>query len=222
MRFLGVILLLVGGVAFAVGLFSGLGALFSWNGRHPVESHAIDEGMTTHMLTPFPGRRYTISVQAVFDREGREEREGVIVVEAKMPLVVRVKDSAGTKLAEVMGWLDPNEPPNVLYGQVARPSSHPPELVVERLVGPFTAASSAPLTVEVDVEPDRLGSGRVLSRRLVIHDDAFPGAIRNAFILAGGGGIAFAVGSILVALGFVSRRRRRRADRRGIRQAKSV
>ena len=222
MRYLGVFLLLIGGVGFAFGLFSGWGALFSWNGRHPVESRPLDEGLTTHMLTPVPGRRYTISVQVVFDREGREERDGIVLVEAKMPLVIRVKDGAGTKLAETVGWLDPNEPPNVLHGQGARPSRHPPELVVERLVGPFTAASSAPLTVEVDVEADRIGTARVVSRRLVIHDDAFPRSVWNAFVLAGVGGLAFAVGSILLALGFVVRRRRRRADRRGIPLTKSV
>jgi hypothetical protein len=208
-RLIGVVLSLVGLVVVVVGTFSGCGSLFSWNGRHAVLAHALSEGHTTHELVPVEGRRYTIGIQVVFDREGLQSRDGIAVVEAKMPLVVRVKDASGTTRAETAGWLDPNEPPNVLYGQAARESMRGPmpELAVERLVGPFTAASDAPLAVDVDLGPDRIGTAHVVERRLVIHDDAWPPSIRNAFIAAGVGATAFVFGIALVVVGWFKRRR---------------
>jgi hypothetical protein len=220
--FLGILMLVV-------GMFNGCGALFTWNGRHPIAVVPLpstlsslpappdvsgvggEEAPVTHTLTPVPGRRYTLIVEAVFDREGLAKgADGVTIVEAKMPLVVRAKDGAGTSLAQVAGWLDPNEPPNVLYGQAAHESIHrrgpTADLSVTRLVGPFTAASASPITVEVSLGADRLGRAEVLSRRLVIHDDAVPGAIRNAFIVAGAGAVAFLAGLVVIAVEWFRRR----------------
>jgi hypothetical protein len=204
----GVVLVLLGLVVSVFGMFSGCGALFSWNGRHEIDVQELPVGASSHKLVPEAGRRYTVSVQVVFDREGLTKVEGVTQVEAKMPLVVRVKDAAGTSLAEVRGWLDPNEPPNVLLGQSARESIRGPttELYVERIVGPFIAASVAPLSVDVDLGPDRIDAARIVKRRLVIHDDALPGSIRNAFVAAGAGVIAFVAGLVLVVIGWFRRR----------------
>jgi hypothetical protein len=212
-RLLGVFFLLLGIVAGVVGTFSGCGALFSWNGRHEVRSEPLGDVATRTTLIPEAGRRYTLAIEVVFDRADLPREGGVIQVEAKMPLVATVKDAAGTKLAQVAGWLDPEEPPNVLYGQAApevrgRP---PPELVVVRLVGPFTAASTAPLTVDVNLGPDRIGKAKIQSRRLVIHDDALPPAIRNAFIFSMGGGLSFLAGVILLVAAWLRRRAARRA-----------
>ena len=189
----------------------------------------LGEGRVVERLTPVPGRRYTVSVQVRFEREGLEQREGVTVVEAKMPLVVRVKDPAGTTRAEMIGWLDPAEPPNVLYGQSAqeprrlpRPAGSAgtprgatngqamPELAVERLVGPFVASSDAPLSIEVDLGPDRVGRARIAERRLVIYDDALPPKVWNAFVLAAGGGALLVAGLVLLVAGWFRRRGGRR------------
>jgi hypothetical protein len=212
-RPIGLVCLLLGLLAFVVGTFSGCGSLFSWNGRHPVGAHFLGEGRSVKTLMPEPGRRYTVSVQAVFDREGLESREGMTVVESKMPLVVRVKDPGGTVRAEVNGWLDPNEPPNVLYGQSAHEAQGPisaramPELVVERLVGPFIVASKEPLSVEVDLGADRIGQAHVIGRRLVFYDDALPPKIRNAFLAAAAGGAALFIGAALLVTSWWRRRR---------------
>jgi hypothetical protein len=222
------VLLLVGLVGGVVATFMGFGSLFAWNGRHAVDVVPLGEGPTSRKLVTEPGRRYTVSVQVVFDREGLPKREGVTVVEATMPLVVRVKDPAGTVRAEVTGWLDPNEPPNVLYGQAAHEarSPHPstpthagmPELVVERLVGPFISSDRGPLDVNVDLGPDRIGVARVLERRLVIYDDTLPPNIRNAFIVAGAGVAAFIAGAALIVVGWFRRRGTTRKRRGGIRR----
>lgn len=228
-RVIGVILFFLGLLAVVVGGFNGYGTLFSWNGRHPVDVIALGEGRVVEKLTPVPGRRYTVSVQVRFEREGLEHREGITVVEAKMPLAVRVKDPAGTTRAEVVGWLDPAEPPNVLYGhsvqeprRLPRPagsaatsrwgrsSQATPELAVERLVGPFAASSDAPLSIEVDLGPDRVGRARIAERRLVIYDDALPPKVWNAFLLAGGGGALLVAGLVLLVAGWFRRRGSRR------------
>jgi hypothetical protein len=213
-RLLGVILVLVGLVAAVVGTFSGCGSLFSWNGRHAIETLPLGDTATRHTLSPEPGRRYTLSVEAVFDREGLPKREGIVEVDAKMPLVATVKDSGGTTLASVAGWLDPKEPPSVLRGQSVRDDVRGPlpELVAARIVGPFTAASSAPLQIDVNLGPDRTGTARITQRRLVIHDDALPPTIRNAFIIAVAGALAFVAGGIVLVLGWFRRRAPRRVS----------
>ncbi len=209
---LGVVLLLLGLVAAVVGTFSGCNSLFTWNGRHAVEVMPLGEGPTTRELVPWGGRRYTVSVQVVFDREGLPESEGMPVVHAKMPLVVQVKDRMGTTLAQAAGWLDPAERPNVLYGQAAPPSQRGPmpELLVERLVGPFASAGDQPLSVYVDLGADRVGEARIASRRLVIYDDRLPPSIRNSFVVAAVGALAFLAGVVLVAMGWWRRRARRK------------
>ncbi|HVJ92918.1 MAG TPA: hypothetical protein VM580_24120 [Labilithrix sp.] len=229
MRLAGVVLVLLGLVATVLGTFSGCGSLFSWNGRHATAFFPLEEGANTQTLVPEPGRRYTVSVQVVFEREGLVVREGAAVVQSRMPLVVRVKDPHGTTRAESMGWLDPGEPPNVLYGGAARPSAHAPpsamkpgtpELVVERLVGPFMSSDRTPLSVVVDLGADRIDSARILERRLVIYDDKLPPTIRNAFIVAVAGLGALASGVVLLVVGWF--RRRGALKRGGIRSRKIV
>ncbi|MBX3197674.1 MAG: hypothetical protein KF894_05985 [Labilithrix sp.] len=231
MRRFGFVLVLLGLIGIIVGAFNGSGSLFAWNGRHPIDTFALDGAPTVRTLVPEPGRRYTVSVQVTFERAGLELHEGATLVEAKMPLVVRVKDPAGNTRAEAVGWLDPGEPPNVLYGQAvpnARTSQHPdertgsgptseapsggrlarppPELVVERLVGPFVASSEEPLSVAVDLGPDRVGRARIAERRLVIYDDALPPNIRNAFVVAGVGVVVFLAGLVVLVVAWFRRR----------------
>ncbi len=82
--------------------------------------------------------------------------------------------------------------------------------MVERLVGPFMAATAAPVTIEVDLGPDRVGQVPILARRVVIHDDALPGSIRTAALAAGAGTIVAAAGLVLLLLGWWRSRGRRK------------
>jgi hypothetical protein len=215
-RAVGVLLLFVGLIASVVGFFSGCGTLFTWNGRHVIDVQTLpDDVAYSKTFVPEPGRRYTLAIHVVFDRETAPKVDGSAKPEVKMSVVARVKDSVGTKLADVTGWVDPNEPPNVLYGQAVPDSvtvargDQAPELFVERLIGPFSSASAAPLVIEVNLGPDRIGSQRILHRRLVLHDDAIPSSIRNAFILGSGGVALFLTGFILGFLGWWKRRKPR-------------
>jgi hypothetical protein len=209
-RLAGVFTFLIGLVAVVVGTFNGCGSLFTFNGRHVVGSRAIDrtDGPIHQPLLPTAGRRYTLAVQVVFDREDLPRDEGLVRVEARMPLVVQVKDGTGRALTQVSGWLDPNEPPNVLYGQAAHESTRGPmpDLLVERLVGPFIATSSDPISIDVEIGPDRVGSAQITSRRLVVHDDALPASIRNAFIVAATGSAVLFAGVVLIGVGFFAKR----------------
>lgn len=212
MRGSGVALFLIGLLAVIVCTMNGCGQFFTWSGRNAIESVPLAEGHTHHSFTPWGGRRYTVAIQAVFDPDQVEERDGMGAVEAKMSLVVRVKDKAGTTLAETTGWLDPNERPNVFYTRQLRKQVRggPREIAVERLVGPFLCASDDPLDVDVDLGPDRVGRVPILERRLVIHDDALPPAIRNAAIGAAAGAISGTAGFVLLVIGWWRGRRRRK------------
>jgi hypothetical protein len=215
-RAVGVLLLFVGLIASVVGFFSGCGTLFSWNGRHAIDAQQLpDDVAYSKTFVPEPGRRYTLAIHVVFDRESVPKVEGSAKPEAKMSLVARVKDSAGTKLADVTGWLDPNEPPNVLYGQAVPDSvteargEKAPDLFVERIVGPFSSASAAPLVIEVNLGPDRVGRHRILHRRLILHDDALPSSIRNAFVLGSCGVVLFLAGFVIGFMGWWKKRKPR-------------
>jgi hypothetical protein len=135
------------------------------------------------------------------------------VVEAQLPLVASLEDSSGVAVAKVVGWLDPNEPPTVLYGHSAnknqrRPAgAGPTELVAERLVGPFTALDDRAVMFVVDLGPDRMGKASVKEARCVVYDDALPVSIRAAFGAAVAGGVALFLGVIMLLLGLRSRRR---------------
>jgi hypothetical protein len=212
-RAAGLVLIFVGLIAVIVGTMSGCGTFFGWNGRHAVDAVALAEGRTTRTLTPAPGRRYTVSVQVVFDRESVELKDGVADLHASFPLVVRVTDKHRTVRAETAGWLDPTEPPNVPYGEAVKEGEKSrTELSVERLVGPFIASSHEPLSVDVELGADRIGRARVAERRLVIYDDALPPRIKTAFTLAGVGAAALLAGVALTVAGWL---RGRRSPRRG-------
>lgn len=215
MRPAGFVLVFLGIVMLIVGTFNGCGSLFTWNGKHAIATVPLpapapgDADAVKCSLAPFPGRRYTLSVEVAFERDGLPVgADGLPIVEAKLPLVVRAKDGVGTSLAEVAGWLDPSEPPNVLFGQSAPASTRgsTSELTVGRLVGPFGAASTSPIAIEVNLGADRVGRARILSRRLVIHDDALPGAIRSALLVAAGGAVSLLTGVFALVFGWFRRR----------------
>lgn len=208
-RIVGIFLLVVGLVAAGGGFFFGCGGLFAWNGRHPVDVRALAEGDSRQTLVPEAGRKYTVAVQIVFEREGREEHEGALLVDARFPLTVRVRDKQSTVLAEAVGWFDPNEAPTVLYGQAIRPG-RPPELSAERLIGPFIASSEGSLEIAVTLGPDRVGAVPVRERRLVIYDDSIPSSVKGAFAGATTGIVGVIAGSVTLAIDIFRRRARRR------------
>lgn len=205
-RRLGLFLVVAGLVATVIGIASGCGSLFSFNGRHPILLHGLSPG--TPLRQAFPakaGRRYTLAVQIVFEREGLAESNGALVVEAQFPLVATLESTT----VKTVGWIDPNEPPNVLYGQSANPhvrrprGAGPVELVVERLVGPYVATADGELRYVVDLGPDRLAKAPVKEARVVIYDDTLPSSVTVAFVAAGAGVIAFISGTILLLLGLL-------------------
>ncbi len=215
MRLFRVVLVYLGLVMLVVGTFNGCSTLFTWNGRHPLAVVPLADEAVTHTLTPAAGRRYTLSVEVVFDREGLDATEdGIASVQAQLPLVVHVTDAAGTSLANVVGTLDPNESPNVLYGKGAHEGMRGgmPELVAARLIGPFAATSPSSIRIDVTLGADRLAAAPITARRLVIHDDAWPSPIRNAFLVAGIGAVVLFSGTVLVVRGWIrdARRQRRR------------
>lgn len=214
MRITGAALLFFGLVLGVVGLFNGCNGLFTWNGRHAISLAPLAaEGPTKTSFVPEGGVRYTLAVQVVFDRAATTRKDETSAVEAHMPLVVTVKDGHGTSLAQTSGWVDPNEPPNVLYGAAAKESRRMPELAVERLVGPFMAASVAPLDVFIDLGPDQTGGTPILERRLAIYDDKIPPSIKG-FLAAGGVGVLLFFAGIGVSLvGFFRRRKKKRLIR---------
>jgi hypothetical protein len=218
-RLAGTLVAFAGLVLLVVGLFSGCGALFSWNGRHAVDVRAITPGTPlAYPLSPEPGRRYTVAVQVVFDRTSVPDREPEeakgATVSAKLPIVARVTDGRGVSLAETTGWIDPEEAPTVLSGAhpTARQSAST-ELIAERMVGSFPTSTTDPIDVRIDLGEDRVGTTRIREARLVVYDDVMPPSIKRALAAAAVGGVAFAFGVALVFVSFF----RGRARRGGIR-----
>ena len=213
-RSLGLFLVVFGLVATVVGMASGCGSLFSFSGRHPVAVFAITPG--TPLVQSFVAKhncRYTLAVQVVFDRAGLSEQGGASQVEAKFPLAASLEET------KISGWLDPNEPPSVLYGGSRDPNEKrpkdvgPQELLVERLVGPVLSNVDHTLPMSIDLGTDRIGRAHIHEARAVLYDDALPPSITLAFTAAAAGIVALLVGAGL----FVStplRSRRARARRR--------
>jgi hypothetical protein len=208
------LLVALGLVALVVGVMSGCGTLFSYNGRHPIAVQPFVAG--TPLRHTFPGkagRRYTVAVHVVFDRDAVPESDGQLVVEARLPLVASIEDGTGLPAARIVGWIDPSEPPTVLYGHVAtarqrRPmSAGPEELVAERLVGPYMAVKDREVAYLVELGPDEVGKARIQETRVVVYDDALPPSITVAFAAAGAGGLALIIGCLLLFLGLFRARR---------------
>lgn len=206
--------MVVGLVAVVVGMASGCGTLFSYNGRHPVLVEPLVPGTPVRKAFPAKaGKRYTLAVHVVFEREGLPESNGQVVVEAKLPIVASIEDSSGVAVAKVVGWLDPNEAPTVLYGHSASANQRrpidvgPAELVAERLVGPYSVAVDRDLTYAVDLGLDRLGKATVKQARVVIYDDRLPVSITIAFVAAGAGALVLLTGVIPLLSGVLRSRR---------------
>lgn len=213
-RRLAFFLVLVGIVAVVIGSASGCGTLFSFNGRHPIEVRPVVLG--TPLRSSFrakAGKRYTIAVHVVFEREGLAELNGQMVVEAQLPLDASIEDSSGVAVAKAVGWLDPNVPPTVLYGHGA--SAHqrrpmgvaPAELVAERLVGPITVSSDRDVPYAVSLGRDSVGRAQIKEVRMVLYDDTLPVSISIAFGAAAAGVIALVVGTIMLFFGLFRARR---------------
>lgn len=213
-RRLAFVLVIAGLVLLVVGTASGCGSLFSFNGRHAVEVQPIVLGAPLRSsFRAKAGKRYTIAVHVVFEREGLAELNGQMVVEAQLPLDASIEDSSGVAVARVVGWLDPNVPPTVLYGHGA--SAHqrrpmgvaPAELVAERLVGPITVASDRDVPYAVSLGRDSVGRAPIKEARMVLYDDTLPVSISVAFAAAAGGFVALVVGTIMLFFGLFRARR---------------
>lgn len=202
MRIVGTLLVAIGLLLLVSGSLLGCGALFSWNGKHLVETHAVEsEKPFVHSMTPEPGRRYSFAVQVVFERTE-------VAPAAKLSLVARIVDKSGAKHGETVGWIDPDEPPTVVYG-VHQAS----ELYAERVIGAFHATTREPVEVRVELGADRTGTTRILERRVVVYDDVTPGPIKRALWGAAAGGVLFVAGIAVLFVSFF----RGRARRGGIR-----
>lgn len=201
----------------------GCGSLFSFNGRHPIAVYPLTPG--TPLRSSFAaqeGKRYTLAVHVVFDREGLPETDGQILVEAKLPIVASIDDGSGVAVVKIVGWIDPSEPPTVLYGHAAASAQRrpmgvaPAELVAERLVGPYRVPAPRDVAFAVDLGPDQVGKARVTASRVALYDDALPRSITIAFVAASAGVVAFLSGTILLLLGVF------RASRGGTRRRQVV
>ncbi len=213
-------LVALGLVALVVGMASGCGTLFSYNGRHALFVEPLVPGVPLRKAFPAKaGKRYTLAVHVVFEREGLAEVNGQLQVLAQLPLVASIEDTSGVAVAKAVGWIDPNEPPTVLYGHASEAHQRrpmgigPAELVAERLVGPYVPALDREVTYAVDLGPDRIAESRIKEARLVIYDDALPRSIALAFAAAGAGAVALAAGAIMLLFGVF--RSRRGGKRRG-------
>lgn len=203
MRLVGTFLTLAGLVLLVSGSLLGCGAFFSWNGRHLIETKAIEPDRSfVHTIAPEPGRRYSAAVQVVFERSDAPPA-------AKMSIVAHMTDKAGAKLGETVGWIDPDEPPTVVYG--IHQSS---ELYAERGLGAFHAVSRDPVEVRVDLGADRTGTTRIVETRLVVYDDVTPSPIKRALWGAAAGGTMFVVGLAVLFASFFRGRARRGGIRR--------
>lgn len=207
-RTLGLFLLVFGLVATIIGTASGCGSLFSFNGRHAIAVHPLIPGAPLRQTIPGKsGTRYTLAVQVLFEREGLPEANGALVVEAHFPLVASLEG------AKAVGWLDPNEPPTVLYGQSTNPNvrrphgAGPVELLAERLVGPYLAPFDQDLGFIVDLGTDRLARTQVKEARVIVYDDRLPTSLKVAFGAAGGGLIALLAGASILVAGLLRKRR---------------
>lgn len=214
MRRIGIVLVVVGVVMMALGTFAGCGALFSWNGRHPTAVHPLTVG--TPLRQTFrakAGRRYVIGVQVVFERAGLPEREGAVVVDARLPLTAQIEDASGVAVAKVVGWLDPSEQPTLLHGQAhmegrrRAPGAPPPELTAERLIGPYAAPADGEVAFEIDLGPDRVASTPIKEARAVVYDDALPTSISRALAAAASGAAVFTAGVAVLVVNFFRVRR---------------
>lgn len=200
MRIAGTLLTLIGLLLLVSGSFLGCGALFSWNGKHLVETKAVEPDKPfVHTIVPEPGRRYSVAVQVVFER-------GEAPPAAKLSIVARITDKSGAKLGETTGWIDPEEPPTVVYGSHQDARS---ELYAERAIGAFHTVSRDPVELRVDLGADRTGSSRILATRIVVYDDVTPAPIKRALVGAGVGGVLFVTGLVVLFLTLFRGRSRR-------------
>jgi hypothetical protein len=212
-RRLGLLLCVIGIVAVVVGTASGCGSLFSFNGRHAIAAYPLTPGAPLRSTFPAKeGKRYTLAIQVVFEREGLDESKGQGVVEAQLPIVASIEDTSGVAVVRVVGFIDPHEPPTLLLGRGASGQRHPPgmppaELVAERLVGPYTVAAARAVRFSVDLGKDRIGRTAIREARLALYDDSLPRSVTIAFAGAAAGLLALITGSILLLFGLVRARR---------------
>lgn len=228
-RALGFLLVLVGVIAVAAGSVVGGGVVFSWRGRHPVATYDLAIGAPLRAkFHAKRGVRYTAGIQVVFEREKLARQNGQLVVEAYMPLVAVLRDADGDAKAKTVGWLDPTEPPTVLYGVAEHRGVGPvPEVVAERIVGPFPSPRDETMSIEVDLGPNRgreaaggsppagavESAGSPIGKaRVVLYDDAYPPSVPLAFGVAALGAVVGLAGVVVLMAGFFGKKR-------GIRQS---
>lgn len=218
MRIGGAALFFIGLIAAIVCTINGCNSFFAWNGRHPVDAFDLQVGDNHQSVSTITTRRYTVSVKAIFDPLDTRDNGGQAQAWLNAPIVVRVTDPAGTKLAEMSGWLNPAEPPNVFYTRMLHVPQRggPTEISVERLVGPFPSWADQKVDIYVDLGADREMRTKVLRYSLVVYDDALPHAVRNASIGAGVSAIVTLIGFVILLRGWWKNRRRKKGKAKAI------
>lgn len=223
MRAATLILLFLGLVALGGGIFMGCGSLFAWNGRHPIAVAPLTIGMPAEQTFPVRAdRRYTLAVTVVFEREGLEEKNGVLLVDAKLPVAASIKGATGEP-QQIDGWLDPSEPPTTLFGHRTDPEAQrhprgtdPPELAAQRMIGPFRPSADGEATFAAHVGPDRVGRAQIREVRAVVYDDQMPAAVKLPFAAAGVGAVMTVLGLVLLVVGMVRRKRGGKRPRKNV------
>jgi hypothetical protein len=217
------LLLFVGLVALGGGIFLGCGSLFAWNGRHPIAVAPLTIDTPSQRTFPVRAdRRYTLAVTVVFEREGLEEKNGALLVDAKLPLKASIEGSTGQP-QKVDGWLDPNEPPTTLFGHRTDPEAQrhprgtdPPELAAQRMVGPFRPSADGEATFAVHLGRDRIGRATIREVRAVVYDDQMPASVKLPFAAAGIGAVFTAFGTGLLVVGAARRKRGGKRPRKNV------
>lgn len=201
----------------------GCGSLFAWNGRHPVAVAPLTIGAPAQQVVPVrAGRRYSLAVQVVFEREGLEEKNGLLVVDAKMPFEASIEGATGEP-ARASGWLDTHEAPTALFGhhtdpdaQRHAPGTPPPELAAQRMIGPFLSRRDGEATFAARLGADAVGTARIREVRAVVYDDQLPTAVKLPLAGAVVGAVLTLGGLVALVVGYARRKRGGKRPRKNV------
>lgn len=205
--------MVVGLAAAVISIASAVESLYSDKGCHPVAVFSLQPGVPLReTFAAKSGKRYLLGLQVYFERDGLAESEGAHVVRAQFPVRASLEDT------KIIGWLNPEEPPTVLYDRTTDPTVRPEgidpnELVAERTVGPYLAPSDRQLAFDVDLGIDRIATAKQKHARVVVYNDALPRSITLRFVAGAGGATAFIAGAFWLFVNFFRARSRTRQRR---------